>query len=184
MINGGRFCQKNNGERQNPLHIFLFKNTISSTLEVKKARESEEQMEALPIGEVARRAGVRTSTIRYYESVGLLPEPQRVSGGHRRYDASILERLAVLRMAGQAGLTIAEMHLLVAGFEASTPASERWQLLAQTKLKEVEAIIAHAQQTRQILERFLQCGCLHLGECLQEYQSEVLSLATASSNES
>lgn len=141
-------------------------------------------MAALPIGEVARRAGVRTSTIRYYESVGLLPEPQRVSGGHRRYDASILELLAVLRMAQQAGFTIAEMHLLVAGFEASTPASERWQSLAQTKLKEVEAIIAHAQQTKRILERFLQCGCLHLGECLQEYQSEVLSPVTASSNES
>src|SRR5713226_5906742 len=111
-------------------------------------------METLPIGEVARRAGIRTSTIRYYESVGLLPEPKRVSGGHRRYDAAILEQLAILRMAQQAGFTIAEMHLLVAGFDAATPASERWQVLAQTKLKEVEAIIAHAQQTKRILERF------------------------------
>src|SRR5258707_2429970 len=104
-------------------------------------------MEALPIGEVAHRAGVLTSTIRYYESVGLLPEPQRVSGGHRRYDPQVLDLLAILRMAQQAGFTIAEMHLLVAGFSAETPASERWQLLAQTQLKEAEAIIAHVQRT-------------------------------------
>jgi MerR family redox-sensitive transcriptional activator SoxR len=149
-----------------------------------RGKRKRREMEELTIGEVARRARMRTSALRYYESMGLLPAPRRASGGHRRYDASILERLAVLRMAQQAGFTIAEMHLLVAGFEASTPASERWQLLAQTKLKEVETIITHAQQTKRILERFLQCGCLHLGECLQEYQSEVLSPATASSNES
>jgi MerR family transcriptional regulator, redox-sensitive transcriptional activator SoxR len=122
--------------------------------------------------------------VRYYESMGLLPTPRRASGGHRRYDASVLELLAILQMAQQAGFTIAEMHLLIAGFDASTPASERWQSLAQTKLKEVEAIIAHAQQSKQMLERFLQCGCLHLGECLQEYQSERLSSVSALSNES
>lgn len=141
-------------------------------------------MDELTIGEVARRAGMRTSAVRYYESMGLLPIPRRASGGHRRYDASILEHLAILRMAQQAGFTIAEMHLLIAGFDASTPASERWQPLAQTKLKEVEAIIAHAQQTKRMLERLLQCGCLHLGACLQEYQSENLSPVPASADES
>lgn len=136
----------------------------------------------LTIGEVARRAGIRTSTIRYYESVGLLPEPQRVAGGHRRYDSQALDLLAILRMAQQAGFTIAEMHLLVAGFSTETPASERWRLLAQTKLKEVETIITHAQQTKRILERLVQCGCLHLEECLH-YQNE-LSSPVASSPES
>ncbi|HEU5380684.1 MAG TPA: MerR family transcriptional regulator, partial [Ktedonobacteraceae bacterium] len=142
------------------------------------------EMEELTIGEVARRAGMRTSALRYYESVGLLPPPRRVAGGHRRYDTSILELLAILRMAQQAGFTLAEMHLLVAGFDASTPASERWQQLAQSKLKEVEAIIAHAQQTKRMLERLLQCGCLYLGECLYEYQREGLSPVPRPSNES
>ena len=141
-------------------------------------------MDELTIGEVARQAGMRTSALRYYESMGLLPTPRRASGGHRRYDASILERLAVLRMAQQVGLSITEMHLLVAGFEDSTPASERWQQLAQTKLKEVESIISHAQQTRQILERLLQCDCLHLEECLQTYQRETHSPINSSENES
>src|SRR5579863_10673989 len=106
------------------------KPTISSTLEVKWLQEENEsnQMEhieriehiehaeELTIGEVARRAGMRTSALRYYESVGLLPEPRRVYGGHRRYDASIFELLAILRLAQQADFTIAEMHQLVAGF--------------------------------------------------------------------
>lgn len=141
-------------------------------------------MEELTIGEVARQAGMRTSALRYYESMGLLPPPRRASGGHRRYDTSVLELLAILRMAQQAGFTLAEMHLLVAGFDASTPAAVRWQQLAQTKLKEVEDIIVHAQQTKRMLERLLQCGCLHLGECLQEYQNEGFSPVPASSNES
>jgi MerR family redox-sensitive transcriptional activator SoxR len=144
--------------------------SIQFQVNLKSRGKSKEKrrMEELTIGEVARRAGVRTSALRYYESVGLLPAPARVHGGHRRYDGSILELLAVLRMAQQAGCTIAEMHLLVAGFEAETPASERWQLLAQKKLEEVEEVIAHAQQTKRLLERLLQCGCLRLEECPQK----------------
>jgi MerR family redox-sensitive transcriptional activator SoxR len=99
--------------------------------------------------------------------MGLLPQPHRGVGGHRRYDEHVLALLAVLRMAGQAGFTIAEMHLLVAGFDASTPVSERWHILAQKKLLEVEAIIIHAQQTKQLLDRLVQCGCLHVEECGQ-----------------
>ncbi len=136
-------------------------------------------MEELTIGEVARRAGVRTSALRYYESVGLLPAPHRVHGGHRRYDERVLDLLAVLRMAQQAGFTIAEMHLLVAGFSEETPASERWQLLARKKLQEVEGVITHAQQTKRLLERLLQCGCLRLEECIEGYKDRGHSLVTS-----
>lgn len=132
-------------------------------------------MEELTIGEVARRAGMRPSALRYYESVGLLPAPRRVYGGHRRYDSNVLELLSVLRMAQQAGFTIAEMHLLVAGFPSETPASERWQFLAQKKLQEVEAAIVHAQETKRILERLLQCACLRLEECVHRNEANQLS---------
>lgn len=127
----------------------------------------EKQPKLLAIGEIARRAGMRTSAIRYYESVGLLPEPYRVSGRHRRYEPSVLDRLQVLRMAQQVGLTIAEMHLLVAGFVPEVPASERWRSLAQQKLQEVEQVIVQAQRTKQSLERLIQCECLHLEECIE-----------------
>ena len=123
-------------------------------------------MEAtLTIGEVARRAGVRTSTLRYYESVGLLPPPQRIHG-HRRYDPSVYSLLAILRMAQHAGFSLADMEILLHGFSQETPASERWQLLAQKKLQEVEAVIAHAQQTKQVLELLMSCECVSLEDCV------------------
>lgn len=84
-----------------------------------------DQKAVLMIGEVARRAGMRTSALRYYEDMGLLSPPHRVGGGHRRYDPSIFDTLAVLRLAQRAGFSIAEMHMLVAGFSQDTPASER-----------------------------------------------------------
>jgi MerR family redox-sensitive transcriptional activator SoxR len=70
-------------------------------------------------------------------------------------------------MAQQAGFTIAEMQRLLAGFSPETPASQRWQQLAHNKFKEVEAVIAHAQQTKRLLEQLVQCGCLRLEDCLE-----------------
>ena len=55
-------------------------------------------MFGLSIGEVAHRAGIRSSTIHYYERLGLLPKPPRTNG-RRRYDESILERLAIVQFA-------------------------------------------------------------------------------------
>lgn len=124
-------------------------------------------MEALTISEVARQSGVRTSTLRYYESIGLLPPPQRVQG-RRRYDSSIFSQLAILRLAQRAGFTLAEMRLLIHGFSQETPASERWQLLACQKLQEVEILITEVLRKKRILEQLLQCQCLSLEECARE----------------
>ena len=49
------------------------------------------------IGEVAQRAGIQTSAIRYYESEGLLPAPERLNG-RRKYDATVLQRLALIQL--------------------------------------------------------------------------------------
>jgi MerR family redox-sensitive transcriptional activator SoxR len=121
-------------------------------------------MERLTIGEVARRTGLRTSAIRYYEEVGLLPPPWRVNG-QRRYGADVFTQLAVVRMAQEAGFTIEEVRTLVAGFPEGTPASARWQALAYRKLAEVDALIARAQAMRRVLEESLACGCLTLEAC-------------------
>lgn len=64
------------------------------------------------IGEVAGRAGVRVSLIRYYEQIGLLPQPERVSG-QRRYDETVLRRLSVIDVAQRAGLSLDEIRELV-----------------------------------------------------------------------
>jgi MerR family redox-sensitive transcriptional activator SoxR len=121
-------------------------------------------MVQMSIGEVARRTGLRTSALRYYEEVGILPPPRRVNG-RRRYDAVVLTQVAVVRMAQEAGFTIEEVRTLVAGFPEGTPASARWQALAHRKLVEVDALIARAQSMRRVLEESLACGCLTLEAC-------------------
>jgi MerR family redox-sensitive transcriptional activator SoxR len=118
----------------------------------------------MTIGEVARRAGIRTSAIRYYESVGLLPEPPR-TGGQRRYDGDVLTRLALVRMAQEAGFTIDEVRTFLSGFPDETPPSTRWRELALRKLPEVEARIARLQTVRAVLDESLHCDCLTLDAC-------------------
>ena len=120
----------------------------------------------LTIGEVARRAGVRASAIRYYEETGLLPEPERV-GGKRRYDEEVLRRLALIGGAKRAGFTLGEIRTLLHGFPAGTGAAQRWQALASEKLIEVEEAIAQLRETRGLLEEALRCECASLDECAQ-----------------
>ena len=121
-------------------------------------------MDELSIGEVARQAGIRASAIRYYEQAGVVPPPRRM-GGQRRYDPSILDRLALIQFAQQAGFAIAEIHTLFEGFEDETPMSLRWQILARDKLAEVDALMDRAQRMRTLLGRALACGCLRLEDC-------------------
>lgn len=123
-------------------------------------------MEELTIGDVAERAGLQTSAIRYYERIGLLPKPKRVNG-RRRYDDEVLKQLTIIRMAKDAGFSIEDIQTLLTGFPEGTPASERWQELAQKKLQEVDLLIAHMQTIRQVLEDSMRCNCLTLDACAQ-----------------
>jgi MerR family transcriptional regulator, redox-sensitive transcriptional activator SoxR len=125
-------------------------------------------MGSMSIGEIAQRAGVRPSTLRYYESKGVLPTPER-ENGRRRYDGEVLrkvlDRLAVVQVAQQAGFTISEIRMLLDGFSEDTPPSERWRVLAREKLPEVEALVERALGMKNLLERGLRCECLRLEEC-------------------
>jgi MerR family transcriptional regulator, redox-sensitive transcriptional activator SoxR len=117
-----------------------------------------------PIGELARRAGLKPTALRYYERIGLLPKAERV-GGQRRYDESALDRLAVIELAKQAGFTLAEIRTLLNGFSPTTPPSDRWQRLARKKIPEVENLITRATGMKRLLEEGLDCDCLSLEEC-------------------
>ena len=121
-------------------------------------------MEELAIGEVARRAGIRPSALRYYESIGLLPAPKRVSG-RRRYDESTVRMLKVVQLAQHAGFTVAEIQTLLHGFAPDTTPAARWQPLARKKIGELDALIERAQQMKRVLETGLNCGCLRLEDC-------------------
>ncbi len=122
-------------------------------------------MEELTISEVSKRAGMRASAIRYYESVRLLPPPRR-SGGRRRYSPDILRRLSFIQVAQAAGLTIAEIQTLLNEMDDTIPISERWQALAHQKLSEVDALMRKVQGMKMILEKGLNCRCKNLEECI------------------
>ena len=118
----------------------------------------------MSIGEVARRAGVEPSAIRYYESLGLLPAPPR-AGGKRRYDGTVLAWLALIALAREAGFTMAEIKALVAGVEPGTKPAARWAALAGRKLAEIDAMVARAERMRAVLRVALDCGCFRLEDC-------------------
>ena len=68
--------------------------------------------QGITIGGLARAAGVHVETIRYYQRLGLVPEPPRPPGGHRRYSRETADQLAFIRRAQQLGFTLAEIKSL------------------------------------------------------------------------
>jgi len=116
-------------------------------------------MEVYTIGEIAAIAGLQTSTLRYYESIGILPPPRRVSG-QRRYSRDVLPILAVIQLAKDADFTLPEIRSLLYDDAASSTPSQRWKALAHAKLREVNAVIARAQEMKQLLEEGLECDSL------------------------
>jgi MerR family redox-sensitive transcriptional activator SoxR len=121
-------------------------------------------MKTWPIGKVVNYAGVPASTIRYYEQIGLLPPSGRVNG-RRCYDDTILSKLKIIRLAQQAGYTIAEIQVLVHDFPADAPPSMRWQAMAQQKLGELDEQLKNIQAMKTLLEQTLECQCASLEEC-------------------
>jgi MerR family transcriptional regulator, redox-sensitive transcriptional activator SoxR len=123
-----------------------------------------EDSPALTIGEVARRAGIATSAIRFYETVGLLPEPLRISG-QRRYSEDVLGRLAFIAAAQSAGFTLREVQELMARADEEGELSGPMQALSQRKLPEVQAAIERAEQMKAWLEAARGCDCSSPEEC-------------------
>lgn len=118
----------------------------------------------LTIGELARRTGKTPATIRYYESIGLLPEPRRVSG-KRRFVADTIRTLAVVDVAQRAGLSLDEIKLLLAASPKSKASVTRLRKLAERKLPEVAALLEQTRLVQRWLEQAADCCCPSLEEC-------------------
>jgi MerR family transcriptional regulator, redox-sensitive transcriptional activator SoxR len=110
----------------------------------------------LSISEVGRKVGLRASAIRYYEQIGILARTRRVSG-QRRYDETVLYRLAVVRRAQEAGFTLDEIRQLFFGFAQSTPVSQRWKQIAERKMVELDARMEQIQSMRKLLKKLQSC---------------------------
>ena len=118
----------------------------------------------LTIGQLARRVGLNTSAIRYYERVGVLPAPER-EGGQRRYGEDAVRRLQVLEVAKRAGFSLDEARVLLRSADAGTPAFEALRDLAQRRLPDVESLIERAQAMRAWLLIATDCSCTTLDAC-------------------
>ena len=118
----------------------------------------------LRIGEVAAQSGFSTSAIRYYESAGVLPEPERVAG-QRRYEPEVLQKLTAIEVAQRAGFSLDEVRLLLSAAESET-VSDQLQELATRKLGDVEALIEQAEAMKVWLQGAKACQCPTLDICL------------------
>jgi DNA-binding transcriptional MerR regulator len=118
----------------------------------------------LRAGELARSAGVNRETLRYYEGRGLLPRPERSSGGHRLYPPEAVTRLQVIKAAQRLGFTLDEVaDLLRLGRSRGSSAS--LQVRAREKLGEIESRIADLTTIRDALSVTVTMGCDDLHEC-------------------
>jgi MerR family redox-sensitive transcriptional activator SoxR len=122
-------------------------------------------MPQLTISEVARQIRLRPSAIRYYERIGLLPPAERQSG-QRRYDLTVLYRLAIIQRARQLGFTLTEIRHLFFGFRDVTRPSERWRALSQRKLAELSQLMDGIRAVQGVLKKLMtKCRCDTLDEC-------------------
>jgi MerR family transcriptional regulator, redox-sensitive transcriptional activator SoxR len=119
--------------------------------------------ELLSIGEVAARAGLRTSALRYYEDEGLLQPTARV-GGRRQYDRSAIDTLTVIRFCQQLGFTLGEIRELLTPPRGRAQ-KERWRGFVDAKLAELEAAAERTRTMQAVLRVSRDCDCVDLTEC-------------------
>lgn len=133
-------------------------------------------MDTLTIGQVADRTGFATTTLRYYEDIGLLMPASRTAAGYRLYDEHSVERLAFIAHAKQLGCTLEEITDLVAIWDGDecAPVQRRFHDLVTAKLVETEqriaALLAFSDQLRVAATRLAEppvdgpcderCACL------------------------
>jgi MerR family transcriptional regulator, redox-sensitive transcriptional activator SoxR len=120
----------------------------------------------MKIGQLAASAGVNASAIRYYERMGLLAAPHRV-GGQRRYPGDALDRVLLIRFAGEMGFSLGEIKLFLNGLRENAPVGPRWKKLAHRKVREVEENIQRSLLLKSLLENLLHCRCASLQMCVQ-----------------
>jgi len=125
----------------------------------------------IAIGNLARRTGLASSALRYYERVGLLAPAAR-AGGRRHFGASSAERVALIQLCQDAGFTLREVRALLGAFGRQGRA---WTRLAKAKLRELDRHIAQAKRAKTLVQHALGCPhrniltCPNFRAALKEY---------------
>lgn len=123
----------------------------------------------MKIGELAKHAGLNASAIRYYEKIGLLPAPSRASG-QRRYASESLDRVLLIKFAGEMGFSLPEVKTFLSGIRESAPVGPRWKKLASRKILEMQQVIARARRLEKLMHGLSHCRCSSLNECVRRLQ--------------
>lgn len=133
----------------------------------------------LTIGELARRTGTSVSAIRFYEARGLL-SPIRTSGNQRRFLRADIRRLSFALIAQQLGLTVGEIEATLATLPmARAPNAADWARISAAVRDRINAQIAMLEQTRDLLDGCIGCGCLSLENCALYNPQDRASIAGA-----
>ena len=119
----------------------------------------------LTIGETARRSGIATSALRFYETRDLISSV-RIAGNHRRYHRAMLRRIAIIRVAQTLGLSLQEIADAFANLpDKRTPTRKDWARLSATWGRKLDQRIADLQNLRGRLSGCIGCGCLSMKKC-------------------
>lgn len=105
------------------------------------------------IGELAQASGTTTKTLRFYEEVGLLPEPARTAAGYRDYEAETLGRLDFVRRGQAAGLTLAQIRQVLQIRDGGQPPCQHVSDLLTTRLEDIDRQIAELRRLRTSVAR-------------------------------
>ncbi|ODT74919.1 MAG: MerR family transcriptional regulator [Pelagibacterium sp. SCN 64-44] len=116
--------------------------------------------DGMAIGKVSAASGVKVTTVRYYEQIGLLPAPPRTDGGRRTYDRKDMERLTFIRHSRELGFDIDEIKTLLELQDSPDQSCDRADGIAKAHLVEVKMKIASLTALQHELERMVE-GCSH-----------------------
>ncbi|MPZ52106.1 MAG: redox-sensitive transcriptional activator SoxR [Acidimicrobiia bacterium] len=130
-------------------------------------------IESLTVGQAAERSGFAPSALRYYEDRGLI-DATRTDGGQRRYERSVLRRLAFIAAARHVGLTLDEIadafSLLPSG---RTPTRADWTRISRSWRSRLDSEISALEKLRDGLDSCIGCGCLSLQRCQMSNPGDV-----------
>ena len=120
----------------------------------------------MQIGELARTTSTKVETIRFYEKIGLLPEPGRTSANYRDYGAAHLARLSFIRRARDLGFSLDQIRTLLALSDDRSQSCEAIDAIAKEHRVEVERKIADLRSLKKELDRMIdQCDCGDVANC-------------------
>jgi len=121
--------------------------------------------QVLSIGEMSRRTGVETSALRFYESIGLI-ESGRSEGNQRRFERLVIRRVAVIKAAQRAGISLDEIGSAIGGLPSGrTPTRRDWEKMSRSWDQNLEERIARLTKMRDDLSECIGCGCLSIDRC-------------------